>query len=84
MKEQKTISLDAKIRSTKINIVLWSIIAVIWIGLGIARLASSDELWLVIVNFGVGALSVVDVILNILNLKKLQKQLLEQEKEKNE
>ena len=84
MKEQKTISLDAKIRSTKINIVLWSIIAVIWIGLGIARLASSDELWLVIVNFGVGALSVVDVILNILNLKKLQKQLLEQEKEKTE
>lgn len=78
------ISLDAKIRSTKINIVLWSIIAVIWIGLGIARLASSDELWLVIVNFGVGALSVVDVILNILNLKKLQRQLLEQEKEKTE
>lgn len=84
MKNTQPILLENKIRGAIINIVLWSILTVIWTFLGISRLSEPDELWIAIVNFVVAALSLVDVILNAINLRKFKKALAEKSEENQE
>ena len=84
MKNTQQVPLENKIRGAIINIVLWSILTVIWTFLGITRLSEPDELWIAIVNFVVAALSLVDVILNAINLRKFKKALVEKSEENQE
>lgn len=73
-KEKKPQTLKSRISAAKTSIVIWSIVAVIWLFLGVMRAIDGDDWWLVALNFFVGIVSAIDVFLNIRNLKKLQKE----------
>ncbi|MBQ7364304.1 MAG: hypothetical protein IJW46_01755 [Clostridia bacterium] len=67
--------LAKEIRSHTVNILLWSLVAAIWIFLGIMKIVSEDSWLLIAMNFLVGALSVVDVIINAVHLIQKKKRL---------
>ena len=76
MKEKKTRKAPTpaeQIALTRVSIVIWSILFVIWIGLGIAKTVEGDDWWLIALDYFVGVLSGVDAILSAIRLKRLKK-----------
>ena len=73
-KEKKPQTLKSRISAAKTSIVIWSIVAMIWLFLGVIRAIEGEDWWLVVLNFFVGIVSAIDVFLNVRNLKKLQKE----------
>ena len=62
------------------SVIIWGVLAVLWIGLGVAKLVTGDDWWMIALDFFVGAVSALDVFLGILRVKKLKKAI----KDKNE
>ena len=50
--------------------ILWSVIALIWIGLARGKIADGEQIGIIIANFFVALLSVVNAVLNFINYKK--------------
>ena len=75
MKEKKTKkapSAEEQLTLTRVSVIVWSILAVIWFGLGITKTATGDDWWIIVLDFFVGALSAVDAVLGLIRLKKLK------------
>lgn len=72
-KVKKPITLEEQISLTKVSVVIFSVLTVIWLGLGISKLVEGDEWWIIALDFFVGVLSGVDVLLGIIRLKKLKR-----------
>ena len=51
-------------------VILWAVIAGIWIGLACGKIADGDNIGAIILNIFVAVLSVVNAVLNFINYKK--------------
>ena len=53
-----------------INIIIWSILSAIWIGLTVSKIVSHGALWEILMNGFVAALSATNLIIHIVFLIK--------------
>lgn len=80
---RKPQTIKEQISLTLVSNIFWVVISVIWIGLGIAKIVSGDDWWIIALDFFVGVLSVVDAILGFIRLKKLKAAVKSGDYEKN-
>ena len=52
------------------NVIIWGILSLIWIGLTVTKIISGDELWLILMNAFVAALTLVDFVIHLVFLIK--------------
>jgi len=72
-KIKKPVTIEEQISLTKVSVVIFCVLTVIWLGLGIAKLVEGDEWWITAIDFFVGVLSGVDALLGVIRLKRLKK-----------
>lgn len=71
-KEKKIPTVEEQISLTRVSVIIWSIIAVIWFFLGVMKIVGGDEWWIIVLDFLVGTLSAVDALLGFIRLKRLK------------
>ena len=71
-KVKKAPTLEEQISLARISAIIWTVLFVIWSGLGVAKIVTSDDWWMIMLDFFVGALSGVDAVLGFIRLKKLK------------
>ena len=79
-KEKKVQTPEEQLGLAYSSVIIWSILSIIWIGLGVAKLVTGDDWWMIALDFFVGGLSALDVFLGVLRVKKIKKAI----KDKNE
>ena len=79
-KEKKVQTPEEQLGLAYSSVIIWSILAVLWIGLGVSKLVTGDDWWMIALDFFVGAVSALDAVLGCLRVKKLKKAI----KDKNE
>ena len=72
-KVKKAPTVAEQITLSRVSAIFWVVLCVIWTGLGIAKLVTDGEWWMIALDFFVGVLSGVDAYLGFVRLKKLKK-----------